>query len=45
MIQTLKQNLKELNSLKKNDYMGDANGIIENEMAHVKNLIKLYEKA
>ena len=43
--QALKQELKELKSLRDNDYMGDTNGIIENEIAHVENLIKSYEEA
>ena len=45
MLNVLKKEIKYLKSLKKDDYMGNSNGIIDTEIAHCENLIKLYEKA
>ena len=45
MLNTLKQEIKHLKSLRDNDYMGDPNGILNDEIKHCENLIKLYEKA
>ena len=45
MLNILKKEIKYLKSLKADDYMGNSNGIIDTEIDHVKNLIKLYEEA
>lgn len=45
MINILKEEIKNLESLIENDYLGNSGHILSDEIIHCRKLIKLYEKA